>query len=298
MPNISKLFTDVSLKYYHYDLSLKTFIIDQKFIEESSQELISITNRLVSHDYTYTIDARSNIHITNNSSIKELSSESSYEERDIYILSDKKNHNTENLPVVTTKVIPREIDFNQYDILLFLSKNAVLSMDSFNTSWREKPSYAMTEQTGKAIQKLKGALLSIDEDYTAHEFEQQLSKRLEGKRVLCIRSKEASSDLKNKLDSQNIVCDEAIVYETVCKRQISKTILPKNSIIIFSSPSTVDCFFLNKEWDRSYKAITIGKTTAEYLPEYISPHIVESKSIESCIREALIIETNKKMDSR
>ena len=62
------------------------------------------------------------------------------------------------------------------------------------------------------------------------------------------------------------------MYNTKCKQKINK-IPEKNSIIIFSSPSTIKCFLNNFKWDSSYKAISIGKTTAKYFPDFIKPII-------------------------
>jgi len=270
MPNISRLFTDVNLKYYHYDLLLRTFILDQKFTLESSKELNSITNLLTQHKQSYSIDTRNNIHIVQESA--------SHKTPNVYILSDAEHKNAAKSPVVTNRVISCEVNLNQYDALIFSSKNAVLSMDSFNKDWRSKPAYTMIEQTANTIKKLGGELHFVNKSH----FEV-----LKGKKILYVRAKETVSQCSSVLNEQDILCDELVVYETISKHQISRKVLPQNSIIIFSSPATVDCFFLNKEWDRSYRAITIGKATAQHLPESISPLIADVTSVESCIREAL-----------
>ena len=60
----------------------------------------------------------------------------------------------------------------------------------------------------------------------------------------------------------------------------------KDAIIIFTSPSTVECFFKNFVWDESYKAVVIGKTTQKYLPENIEIHIADKPLITSAIEKA------------
>ena len=303
MPNISRLLSQLNLLYYEYDRSLKTFIVDQQNLKEASLELVTITNLLQQNGLFYTIDARNNIHITQeNSSFSKVKSVISDfvdsflpKNHNIYLLSDTEHQVVKKLPVVTTKVIPTIIDFARYDAIVFTSKNAILSVDSFNKAWRHKPAYVIAPQTAKTLKKLKGQLRYIGKNHYGNEFAHELVEQLKGKRVLYLRAKEVVSNLSDILRKGGVTCDESIVYETICKRQSENITLPKESIIIFSSPSTVDCFFLNKEWDSSYRAIAIGKTTANHLPESVPAIIAESTSIESCIREALRIESSMKM---
>ena len=61
-----------------------------------------------------------------------------------------------------------------------------------------------------------------------------------------------------------------------------------DSIIIFTSPSSVKCFFNKFSWNSSYKAIVIGKTTATYLPKEIKNYqISSSTSVKDCVTLAL-----------
>ncbi|MBN2816225.1 MAG: uroporphyrinogen-III synthase [Campylobacterales bacterium] len=302
MPNILRLCSQLNLLYYEYDRSLKTFIVDQQNLKEAALELVTITNLLQKNGVFYTIDARNNIHITKEDSkfskVKGVFSDfvDTFlpKNHNIYLLSDTEHKQVKKLPVITTKVIPTSIDFAHYDAIVFTSKNAVLSVDSFNKEWRHKPAYVIAPQSAKTVKKLKGQLRYVGKNHYGNEFAEELVTQLQGKKVLYLRAKEVVSSLSDILGKGGVTCDEAIVYETICKRQSENITLPKKSIIIFSSPSTVDCFFLNKEWDNSYVAIAIGKTTAEHLPESIPAIIAESTSIESCIREALRIESGIK----
>jgi len=82
-----------------------------------------------------------------------------------------------------------------------------------------------------------------------------------------------------------------IVYETVCTQFDTNIKLPKNATIIFSSPSTIKCFLKNIEWDESFKAISIGDTTAKFFPSHIIPTIADKTSLESCVQKAIEINT-------
>jgi uroporphyrinogen-III synthase len=107
---------------------------------------------------------------------------------------------------------------------------------------------------------------------------------LRGKKVLYLRAKKIIYDISSKLNSLGVDCDEAIVYETKCTKYVDKYKFNKGSIFIFTSPSTIDCFFDNFTWDNSYSAIVIGKTTLSYLPKHIkNVFLSNDKSIQSCI---------------
>ena len=95
------------------------------------------------------------------------------------------------------------------------------------------------------------------------------------------------SNLVNILNHNEVECDELIVYKTVCKTFEKKVKLPKNSTIIFSSPSTIECFLKNVIWDESFTAVSIGDTTARYFPEYITPVVSDTASLESCVKKAI-----------
>jgi uroporphyrinogen-III synthase len=62
--------------------------------------------------------------------------------------------------------------------------------------------------------------------------------------------------------------------------------LEKNSIIIFTSPSTIKCFFKSFDWDSSFKAVVIGNSTKKHLPQDIECYESDSLSINGCIDKA------------
>jgi uroporphyrinogen-III synthase len=95
------------------------------------------------------------------------------------------------------------------------------------------------------------------------------------------------ANLVEILNTNGVTCIHEPIYETSCVKYNEKITLPKNSIIIFSSPSTIECFFKNVIWDESFKAISIGNTTAKYFPKDIIPIISDNTSLNSCVQKAL-----------
>lgn len=204
----------------------------------------------------------------------------------IYILSDKKVEGAMNLPVIEIQYIDQSIDMQSYDALIFTSKNAVKAISSMDESWKNIPSYVIAPQTAKILKSLGGNLHFTGKQNHGNEFAQEIHEELQGKKVLYVRGLKMVSGILDILSSNGVECDSLVVYDTVCKHYKEEVKLPKDSIIIFSAPSTIKCFLKNVTWDESFQAICIGQTTAKYFPEYIKPIVSDTTSLVSCVEKA------------
>lgn len=202
----------------------------------------------------------------------------------IYLLNDQKYQDIENLDVFGIEYIPSNIDLSTYDALIFTSKNAIYSLDSFNKIWKNIPAYAIAPKTANIIEKLGGKLVFTGETSHGDEFANELILKLKDKKVLYIKALKTISNLVEILKTNQIDIEELVTYKTSCKK--SNIVLEDNSIFIFTSPSSVECFFKQYTWNNTYKAIVIGKTTANYLPANINYKISSITSIEECIKLA------------
>ena len=99
-----------------------------------------------------------------------------------------------------------------------------------------------------------------------------------------VKALKTVSNLPEILKENKVLLDELVAYETSCKKIDVE--LEKDSIFIFTSPSSVECFFKQYSWDDSYKAVVIGKTTAKYLPKNIKYEISSQTSVEECVNLA------------
>ena len=202
----------------------------------------------------------------------------------IYLLNEQKHENVENLEVFQIEYIKSDVDLKKYDALVFTSKNGVKAINSFNQDWKNIPSYAIAQKTANTIIKLGGVVEFIGNSGHGNDFAYELKDVLKDKRVLYIKALKTVSNLPNILKENGVFLDEIIAYKTSCKK--SNIILEENSIFIFTSPSSVECFFKQYSWKNSYKAIVIGKTTAEFLPSNINYEISSQTSVEECIKLA------------
>ncbi|MBF7071461.1 uroporphyrinogen-III synthase [Aliarcobacter butzleri] len=202
----------------------------------------------------------------------------------IYLLNEQKHEDVGNLEVFQLEYIKSDVDLKKYDALVFTSKNGVKAINSFNQDWKNIPSYAIAQKTANTIIKLGGVVEFIGNSGHGNDFAYELKNVLKDKKVLYVKALKTVSNLPNILKENGIFLDEIIAYKTFCKK--SNIILEEDSIFIFTSPSSVECFFKQYSWKNSYKAIVIGKTTAEFLPSNINYEISSQTSVEECIKLA------------
>jgi uroporphyrinogen-III synthase len=202
----------------------------------------------------------------------------------IYLLSNQKYPEVENIAVFQIEYIKSKINLLKYDALIFTSKNAVYSLDSFNKDWKKIPSFVIAPITAQVIEELGGKISFTGITSHGNDFAKELIELLNNKKVLYVKALKTVSNLVDILKNNNVLLDELVVYETSCKR--NNITLEKGSIFIFTSPSSVECFFKQYSWNDSYKAIVIGKTTAMYLPKDIDYMISSETSIPECINLA------------
>lgn len=204
----------------------------------------------------------------------------------IYILSELKFDGVINIPVLKINYLVKEDNLSKYDALIFTSKNAVYSLNSFNKQWKNIASYAIAQKTADVIKKEGGDVKYIGKSSHGDDFAKELFEVLKDKKVLYIRAKKVVSSLVSLLKEKKIDISQLITYETACNEKLPDIKIEKNAVIIFSSPSTIKCFFKKYSWNKSYKAVVIGKTTAKYLPSDVDFTISPSTSLEKCIEVA------------
>jgi uroporphyrinogen-III synthase len=296
MQKIKKILEPLNLIYYEYDEKMNLLILDQKWSSDHTYpELIKITHALSKKHIPFFIDENKSIVIADSDSLlkkikryfRSMITNIKNSRMPIYILSDKKVKWAKNLPVFEIEPIQQDVDLSHYDALIFTSKNAIYALDTMDKSWKKKPAYVIAPETAKIVKHMGGHLKFVGKEKHGDQFALEIAEQLKHQKVLYLRASKVVSNLVNILKTHDIICDELVIYQTVCKHFDKKVKLPKNATVIFSSPSTIECFFKNISWDESFKAISIGKTTAQYFPQNITPVISDTTSLESCVKKAI-----------
>ncbi len=296
MEDIGTIIDELNLLYYEYDKHTHKLIVDKDCTpSEVYQEFIRVTYTLSKYNIEFMIDENRDILLSMEDKffariaqrIKNILFGIKNSQKNIYLLSDKKVKHAQNFPQIDIKVIEQEVDLSQYDGLIFTSKNGIKSIDKITSTWKEIPAYVIAPQTAKTLKWHGGKLEYVGKDKHGDQFAKELIPKLQNKKVLYISGAKTVSNLVDILNENGVLCEQKVIYETFCKEYPKKIKLPKNSIIIFSSPSTIECFLKNTHWDESFTAISIGQTTAQHFPEYITPIVSENTSLDGCVQKAL-----------
>jgi len=204
----------------------------------------------------------------------------------IYLLSPLKKEGTFSLPMISFSLTTNTIDFSSCDILMFTSKQAVVSADVIDENWKNYPCVAIGGATKKKIEELDGTVIYHPKEFYGEALAKDIKKSFSDKKLLYLRPKEVSFDSKAYLKKNNIDLEEQVIYETSCVKYSKNEKPKKNAVIIFTSPSTIKCFFENFEWDNSYVAVLIGNATKEHLPSYCKFVVADEPLIDVCVRKA------------
>ena len=210
--------------------------------------------------------------------------------RDIYLCSPKKVDNTIHLPMIKFNLLKNRIDYQNCDTLMFTSKQAVYYTNTLDRNWITYPVIAIGMATKKVVESLGGKVIYHPKKFYGKELAKGVLKYFQDRKILYIRPKIISFDSKKYLEDYSISIKEDIIYETNCIKYSNKEIA-KNAIIVFTSPSTIDCFFKSFNWDSSFTAVVIGKSTLKNLPSNIDidTRVADMPTIESCIEKAKTI---------
>jgi len=204
----------------------------------------------------------------------------------IYLLSPLAKEDTIALPMIRFSLTAETIDLSACDVLMFTSKQAVKSAEALNPAWKEIPCLAIGSATAKQIEALGGTVLYQPTSFYGKTLSQDIVERFHDKKILYLRPKVVSFDSKTFLREAGVELEEQILYETSCRAYENSDKPKKNAIIIFTSPSTIHCFFKNFTWDVSYTAVVIGEATKEHLPDNVRYEVAEVATIDACIQKA------------
>ncbi|ASM35215.1 uroporphyrinogen-III synthase [Campylobacter sputorum subsp. bubulus] len=206
----------------------------------------------------------------------------------IYLVSHTKfnDNSVKHLQVCEIKFHKFSVDLSKFDALVLTSKNSVKALKFNLINLANLEVFSIGEGTTKEALNFGFTKIYTAKNAHGNEFANEIARLLKSKKTLFLKAKEVVSDVFGILKNGGVNLIEIIAYENVFLNLPNELKPPKNSIIIFTSPSNVDGFLRNFELDLSYKIIAIGKKTAISLKNF--PNIIVSKtqSIENCIEIA------------
>jgi len=205
----------------------------------------------------------------------------------IYLLSPTPKNGVRHLPMIKFEKIFQDIDFKKFDGLIITSKQGVIALDEISCgNWQTLPVAAIGELTANEVQKRGGKVIFIASSAYGDVLAHELALNFKGFKWLYPRPKVVVSKIAADLRSSGITVEEKVIYETSCVNYDSSSKPCSGAVLIFTSPSIVKCFFENFSWDRSYKAVSLGKKTAAAFPDDIKKEISPTTSIDETIKFA------------
>lgn len=204
----------------------------------------------------------------------------------IYTLGPSTHSRAQNLGWLKQRWLETTIDFSQYDFLILSSKTVVEALEKTDVLWKQIPVMAIGPSTTKMATE-KGATVLFSHDGSGGEsFAQAVTSHLHDKKALYVRGREVAFDIGSYLQQKGLDVDSQIVYATECECGNQLAEKQDDSVIIFTSPKTVACYFGCREWQGNFQAVCIGQTTAKALPAHINCHIPDEATLESSVKLA------------
>ena len=206
----------------------------------------------------------------------------------IYLISNTPfdDESVEQISLCDIKFNKFNIDLSEFDALIVTSKNGINSLKFNSIILADILVFAIGKATALSCREFGFTQIYEAQNSHGSEFGAAILETLYGKRILFIKAKETISNLDIYFNQNGIDISVIDGYENlILKKDISSKPKP-NSILIFTSPINVRAFIQNLGWDDRYKAVAIGKATAQALKPYTDPIISKSQTIKDCVELA------------
>ncbi len=208
----------------------------------------------------------------------------------IYLFATSKSEYTVNIKSLDVRFLKPDIDFSKYDYLIITSKQTVKALEQYDKKeFIEIPALCVSAKTAVSYEEFGGKILSVGDGY-GDNLTKNIREFPKDTRWLYLRAEMIASDFVKRSRDAGYHIDDEVLYVSECSKEILDVRVDDDSTLIFTSPSSIECFLKNNTIHPDAKVIVIGTTTAAFLPKGVKYQISKKTSIESCIELAL--ETN------
>ncbi|QOY51614.1 uroporphyrinogen-III synthase [Candidatus Sulfurimonas baltica] len=207
--------------------------------------------------------------------------------RQIYLFSTSSHPKATCINSLNIRYLNPSIDFTKYDYLIITSKQAIKALEQYDKKdFIHLRALCVSAKTAMEYKSIGGSIVTAKEGYGDGLLEkiEEFSKET---KWLYLRAQTVASNFAQVAKKNDYKIDEKILYVSECSEEILNLHVQKSATLIFTSPSSVECFLKTHTITSDLKVIVIGKTTAKSIPKNIEYQISEETSIESCIELAL-----------
>ena len=204
----------------------------------------------------------------------------------IYLFSTSSHSEAFSVNSLLITFLQPNIDFSKYDAFIITSKQASKALKGYETNlFQDIPALCISKASAKSYEEIGGTVLDVGEGYGDNLVE-KIKKYPKSTRWLYLRAKVVASNFVLLCQKDGYSIDEAIVYMSECSKDILNVQVKEKSILIFTSPSSLECFLKTHSLFKSNVIIVIGRTTAKAVPKGFEYHLSEKTTIESCMELA------------
>lgn len=216
--------------------------------------------------------------------------------RPIYLISKTPYEGVIHIPILTIRFLSPDINFSDYEGVIFTSKQGVLSLQSYVPDWNRLKCICVSEATAKYAREAGAIDVEVAGGYGDTIPDILGAKKRSGK-WLYLRPKVVASDWVENARNRGSSIDEAIVYESVCNEEMSDFPVLEEGVLIFTSPSAIRCFLQQHKILPTHDVIVIGETTKNALPAGTISYLSEAASIGATVDLARQIAIKSKNSS-
>ncbi len=184
--------------------------------------------------------------------------------------------------IIKTSFFDADIDYNFYDYVVVTSKTSIDFLVKNNIKYVKL--LAISSPTAGHAIKNGFEVKMISDGYGEH-FAKDIDQKFKNKKLLFLRPKKVATNIKSLIKNSKL--DEVLVYETICNEDEDLKNIDEKDILIFTSPSCVECFFKTYTIKTSQKIIAIGKTTKQAFDQKYNILLPKKPSVDECIDLAL-----------
>lgn len=205
----------------------------------------------------------------------------------IYLFATSKSEHAINIKSLDVRFLKPDINFSHYDYLIITSKQTVKALEQYNKEdFIGISALCVSLKTANSYKEFGGKILSIGDGY-GDNLAKSIKEYPKETKWLYLRAELIASDFVQRSRDEGYSIEEEILYVSECSQEILDVRVNDDSTLIFTSPSSIECFLKNNTIHPDAKVIVIGTTTANSLPEGVEYIVSQNTSIESCIELAL-----------
>lgn len=206
--------------------------------------------------------------------------------KQIYLFSISSHPDTTSINSLSITFFKPTIDFSLYDYLIITSKQSSKALKQYEThQFLSKKALCVSVASAKSYEDLGGKILDIGAGY-GDNLVDKIKSYPKNTKWLYLRAKVVASDFVKVCQEDGFTIDEAVVYESDCSQEILNVKVEDKAILIFTSPSSLNCFLKTHTINKNATIIVIGKTTAKAVPKNREYILSNKTTIQSCIELA------------